>query len=387
MAQSASPAWSEYQSLFSGQTDVLWLNHAGVSPISSPVAEAMKGHVDEVVRQGALGTPEWYGSLREIRGMAANLIGGRASDIAITPNTTHGINLIANGLAWSEGDEILLSTQEYPANVYPWWAQSAYGVRLVWVEPDAEGRIPVSAYAAKMTERTRIIAVSHVQFASGYRSDLSALATLRQEVGALLVVDAIQSFGVFEIDVEGWGIDALTTGSHKWLLGPTGTALFYTTPELREQIQPGWVGADSMADALDYLNYRFEPLPDARRFENAMLNFAGVAGLKAALSVVERFGRNRIESEIRLATDRLGAFLLDRGFTIHSPRRQGEWSGILSVSHPDRSPEDIAAGLKRHHVITSVRDGRLRVSPHAYYTEEQFETILKAFDYTLSRES
>lgn len=387
MAPHPDALWAEYQSLFDHLTDVLWLNHAGVSPVSGPVADSMKRHVDEVARQGALGVPDWYASLRDIRGKAADLLGGRAADVAVTPNTTHGINLIANGLAWAEGDEVLLASQEYPANVYPWWAQTAYGVKLVWVEPDEEGRLPVSAYAAKLTERTRVITVSHVQFASGYRSDLPALAALAREVGALLVVDAIQSFGVFEIDVEGWGVDALTTGAHKWLLGPTGAALFYTTSDLREQIQPGWVGADCMVDSLDYLNYKFEPLPDARRFENAMFNFTGVAGLRAALDVVHRFGRPRIETEIRAATDRIAAFLEDLGFTLHSPRRQGEWSGILSLSHPRATPEQICAGLKQRNVIASVRDGKLRVSPHAYYTDRCFETIEQAFDESLSAAS
>ncbi|MCA9450907.1 MAG: aminotransferase class V-fold PLP-dependent enzyme, partial [Candidatus Omnitrophica bacterium] len=218
-------------------------------------------------------TPEWYHKLMNIRRLASGLLGGSAKDIAVTPNTTYGVNLIASGLDWKEGDEIVLSSKEYPANVYPWWAQQERGAKLVWVEEDENHRLPVEAYEAKITDRTKVLTVSHVQFATGFRHDLKRLGEICRERGILFFVDAIQSFSVFDIRVEEWGIDALTTGSHKWLLGPTGIALFYTTPELRDRLTTTFVGADSMVDSLDYLNYNFQLLPDARRFENAMLNF------------------------------------------------------------------------------------------------------------------
>ena len=134
-----------------------------------------------------------------------------------------------------------------------------------------------------------------------------------------------------------------------------------------------------MWDALDYLNYRYELLPDGRRFENAMLNFAGIAGLCAALEVVERFGRGGIEAEIRKSSDRLLNHLLSLGFTNHSSRKEREWSGILSVTHPQVSPEAIAARLKQRQIVTSIRDHRLRVSPHAYHTEEALRRVEEAF--------
>jgi selenocysteine lyase/cysteine desulfurase len=372
--------WSEYQSLFSHQKETIWLNHAGVSPISLPVAEAMKAFAQEVLETGASHIPDWYAGIRSVKRLAAELLHCHISDLAITPNTTHGINLVAHGIRWNPGDEILLCTKEYPAHVYPWWAQQSKGARLVWVEPDEEGRLPAEAYAAKITEKTRVVAVSHVQFASGYRHDLARLGELCRRSGTLLVVDAIQSFSVFDIDIEAWGIDALTTGVHKWLLGPTGVALFHTTEKLRNEMDTTWVGADSMVNALDYLNYRFELLPDGRRFENACLNFAGIAGARAALEVVHTFGRERIETEIKRRTDELAEFLKGHGFHIHSYREGQEWSGILSVTHPRVAPEALAALLRVSGIITSVRDGKWRLSPHAYHTAKQFETILAAIE-------
>lgn len=378
-----NPDWTEYQALFDGLDETIWLNHAGVSPISSAVANAMAAHLDEVRHKGAAGTSDWYRSLTDIRRLAAGLIGASPRDIAVTPNTTHGINLVANGLDWREGDEVLLAEKEYPANVYPWWAQKDKGVRLVWVDETPDHHFPIEAYEAKMTDRTRVVAVSHVQFASGFRCDLERLGRICRERGILLFVDAIQSFSVFDIRVEDWGIDALVTGSHKWLLGPTGVALFYTTADLRDRLRSTHVGADSMVDALNYLDYRFELQPDARRFENAMINFPGAAGLRAALEVVHRFGRGRIEAGIRENTDRLRALLVDLGFEDHSLRGDGEWSGILSFTHPRDSCDRISESLKRRGVFTSVRDHRLRLSPHAYHREEAFERIEAALIETL----
>ena len=371
-----SVEWSEYQALLTGLDEVTWLNHAGVSPVSRPVADAMHQFVEELVHRGALGVPDWYAGIRETKRIAAPLLNCNPADLAITSNTSHGINLVANGIPWEAGDEILLCSKEYPANVYPWWAQQAKGVRLVWVHPGEDGRIPVESYAGLVTKRTRVIAVSHVQFASGYRHDLAALGQLAREVGAFFVVDAIQSFPVFPIDVAEWGIDALSTGAHKWLLGPTGVALFFTTPELRESLNTTWVGADCMVDSLNYLDYRFELLPDGRRFENACLNFAGIAGARAALEVVTRFGRERIEDAIKHRTEQLQDFLLDKGFMIYSPRGKGEWSGILSVIHPRITPGECEKRLRTAGIITSVRDGRWRLSPHAYHTDAQFDRIL-----------
>ena len=375
-----SPDWSEYQALFSDLDPVLWLNHAGVSPISRPVADAMKKHADEVAREGASNVVSWYSGVKKVKQLAASLLRCEAHDLSITPNTTHGVNLVANGLDWKEGDEVLLPQIEYPANVYPWWAQESKGVKLVWVPPDRDGRIPVEAFESRITDRTRVLTVSFVQFASGYRHDLQALGNLCKDAGIFYFVDAIQGFSVFDIDVQATHIDALTTGAHKWLLGPTGVALFYTTPETREALAVNWVGADCMVDALNYLDYKFELLPDGRRYENAMINFHGVSGVHAALQVVDQFGRDRIETKIHEATQQLSEKLLDLGFVIHSPRGDGEWSGILSVTHPKVPSEELAGLLRQESIITSVRDNRWRLSPHAYHTREQFERIEKALE-------
>jgi selenocysteine lyase/cysteine desulfurase len=269
---------------------------------------------------------------------------------------------------------------EYPANVYPWWAQEQKGVRLVFVPPGLDGRIPIESFINRMSSRTRLVAVSHVQFSSGYRQDLAKLGELCKSRNCLFFVDAIQSFSVFPIDVINWGIDALATGVHKWLLGPTGVGFFYCSPALREQLNPVWVGADSMVDGQDYLNYHFELLPDGRRFESATLNFSGIAGVRAALELVHQVGMDFIRQEIWNATGQLSELLCQRGFTIFSPRGEDEWSGILSVKHPTLSPDTLFSNFKRCGMITAVRDQRWRLSPHAYHHPTDFTRMGDCLD-------
>ncbi len=364
-----------YQALFSSVDPLIWLAHAGVSPIPRPVAEAIEARTRDVLKHAAAHAEEWVADVKEVKQLASLLLNCDAADLAITPNTTHGINIIAHGMRWRPGDQVILASKEYPANVYPWWAQQTRGVELVWVDPDRDGRIPAESYEAKITDRTRVLTVSHVQFASGYRHDLERLGQICEQAGIVLLVDAIQSFSVFPIDVAAWGIDALSTGVHKWLCGPTGVALFYTTPKLRDELAFTWVGADSVVDASNYLDYDFELLDDARRFENAMLNYPGIAGVRAALEVVHAFGRERIEAQIHKATDRIVAVLSHSGFDVHSPRTGDEWSGIVSASHPKIESDTLAGRLKQDGIVTTVRDGRLRFAPHAYHTETQFERV------------
>ncbi|MBN1347063.1 MAG: aminotransferase class V-fold PLP-dependent enzyme [Phycisphaerae bacterium] len=370
---------AEYQELFSALEPLVWVAHSGVSPMSRPVAEAMQAFVQDVQENAAMHLCDWVGNIKELKLLAGSLLNAAPSDLAVTPNTTHGINLIAHGLRWRPGDQVIVGSKEYPANVYPWWAQQeARGVEIVWIHPDEQGRIPVEAYAEKITDRTRLLTVSHVQFASGYRHDLTRLGAVCKQAGVIFLVDAIQSFGVFPIDVQTDHIDALSTGCQKWLCGPTGVALFYTTPELRDKLEFTWVGANSVVDASNYLDYRFELLGDARRFENAMVNFPGIAGARAALEVVQAFGRERVEQEIHKATDRLAAVVADLGFTIHSSRADDEWSGIVALTHPEIDSDDLAERLKKDSVIATVRAGKLRLAPHAYHTEEHFQRITEA---------
>ena len=372
--------WNAYCREFESSTETIWLNHAGISRTSRQVALAMSEYAAQMGDTGAQRIDERFQDAMDMKSLAARMLGCEGGNISITPGTAFGINMVAEGYPWEAGDEVVLCSVEYPANVYPWWAQKRRGVRLVWVDPDADNRIPVERYAAAITARTRMIAVSYVQFSSGYRHDLEALGRLCREAGCLLVVDAIQAFSIFPIEARKWGIDALSFGSHKWLLGPTGIGMFYCSPELRNRLQPVFPGASSVKEPFNFLDYHFDMLEDGRRFEGSMPNLAGCAGLHAALQVAAGFGQKNLAAKIRRHSDELTALFEHHGFQNHSPRGEGEWSGIVSFTHPDISMDEVFQGLLQNGVNALVRDGWLRVSPHAYHRPADLERIALALE-------
>ncbi|MEN8213050.1 MAG: aminotransferase class V-fold PLP-dependent enzyme [Pseudomonadota bacterium] len=377
--------WDAYCREFDSSADTVWLNHAGISRTSRSVARAISDYATEMGDIGPARIEERFHNTMKVKSLASRLLGCDAENLAITPGTAFGINMVAQGYPWQAGDEVVLCSVEYPANVYPWWAQERHGVRLVWVDPDADNRIPVERYAEAITDKTRVVAVSYVQFSTGYRHDLEALGRLCREAGCQLVVDVIQAFPVFPLDIRKWGIDALAFGSHKWLQGPTGIGMFYCSPELRSRLQPAYVGGTSVKDGFNFLDYHLDLLDDGRRFEGSMMNLAGCAGLQAALEIATGFGQQNLAMKIRQHSDDLIDVFERQGFQNSSPRGEGEWSGILSFTHPEASAEAVFQGLHNEGVNTLVRDGRLRVSPHAYHRPEELEKVAPALEKSLRR--
>ncbi|MEA3302674.1 MAG: aminotransferase class V-fold PLP-dependent enzyme [Pseudomonadota bacterium] len=376
--------WDSYCREFESTSETLWLNHAGISRTSRSVARAMTEYATEMGDVGAVRIDERFQRATDMKSLAARMLGCEGENLSITSGTAFGINMVAEGYPWEAGDEVVLCSVEYPANVYPWWAQKRKGVRLVWVDPDEDNRIPVERYAAAITEKTRVVAVSHVQFSSGYRHDLEALGRLCREAGCLLVVDAFQAFSIFPIEIHKWGIDALSFGSHKWLQGPTGIGMFYCSPGLRDRLRPLFPGASSVKDPFNFLDYHFDLLEDGRRFEGSMPNLAGCAGLHAALELAAGFGRENLAEKIRQYSDELIAIFERHGFQNHSPRGEGEWSGIVSLTHPDVAADAVFQGLKCESVNTLARDGRLRLSPHAYHRPEELQRVALALARSLT---
>lgn len=372
--------WDAYCREFESSTKTLWLNHAGISRTSRSVARAVSDYAAEMGDSGALRIEERFQDVVDMKSLAASLLGGDGKNLSITSGTAFGINMVAEGYPWEAGDEVVLCSVEYPANVYPWWAQKRRGVHLVWVTPDADNRIPLERYAAAITPKTRVVTVSHVQFSSGYRHDLEALGKLCRERGCLLVVDAIQTFSIFQIKAVEWGIDALSFGSHKWLQGPTGIGIFYCSPGLRSRLQPSYVGATSVEDGFNYLDYHFDLLDDGRRFEGSMLNLAGCAGLHAALQLAFGFGQENLAAKIRRHSDELIRLFERFGFNNNSPRGEHEWSGIVSFTHPGVSMDEVFQGLLQNGVVGLARNGRLRLSPHAYHRPEELQRVAVALE-------
>ena len=274
----------------------IYMNHAGVAPLSRRVQAAMVGFLEDATLNGAVNATLWEEEAETCRNAAAQLLNAHTTEIAFMKNTTQGILIAANGIDWRLEDNVVTTAVEFPANVYPWWSlKERYGVQTRMV-PEREGRIYVEDVVSAIDEHTRAVTISHVEFASGFRNDIQALGGICRERDIWFVVDAIQSLGAIEVNVKSANIDILAADGHKWLLAPEGAAVFYCADEKREHLINTNIGWASVVNPRDFLNYDLTQKPDATRFEEGSYNSVGLYGLRAAIELLLAVGIPAIEN-------------------------------------------------------------------------------------------
>lgn len=355
----------------------IYMNHAGVAPLSRSVREAMVGFVEDATVNGAVHAAQWAEAAEACRVAAAQLLNADAAEIAFMKNTTQGILLTANGIDWRAGDNVVTTAVEFPANVYPWWSlKERYGVETRMV-PEREGCIDVADIADAIDARTRVVTISHVEFASGYRNDIQAIGELCRERDIWFVVDAIQSLGAIAVDVKAAHIDILAADGHKWLLAPEGAAIFYCASEKLERLINTNIGWASVVNPRDFLNYELTQKPDATRFEEGSYNSVGLYGLKAAIELLLKVGTATVESHVLGLTAHLMAGLEERGYRVITPKAETARAGIVIFESARHSPDEIEALLQAHNIITAARGRGVRVAPHFYNTESEINRLLE----------
>lgn len=354
----------------------LYLNHAATSPYSTRVVEAL--HTYEAERSRGMLETFMHLDMPKIaatRELAALMVNAESPGrIAFTGNTSDALNIVATGLAWRGGDRVLVNTQEFPANIHPWWHLKGLGVEIDLV-PCADGRVPAERLLEALTPRTRVLALSAVQFLSGYRADLRTIGTECRRRGVLLVVDGIQAVGSVRVDVQAMKIDALATGCQKWQMSPQGTGYLYLTEDLQSRLHQAYLGWLAVEDPWKFFDFDQPVAPDGRRFEGGTLNIPGIWGMHAALDTLLGYGLDRIEEHILFLTGRLSELLtgLD-GLALFSPPGDAERSGIVTVALPPGVDAGKAYGaLMRRNLTVSLREGRLRYSPHFYNSAEDMD--------------
>ena len=364
--------------------NVDFFNHAGVAALPRVAADAIRAYAAQAESTAYLAAG-WYADIERLRVLTANLLGATSKEeIAFVKNTSEGISIVASGIDWQWGDRIVTTNVEYPANIYPWMdVVRARGCSLVMVneETDAHGAraVPLEKILeAAADPRTRLVSLSHVEFASGQRHDIAKIGAYCRENGKLFCVDAIQSVGVLPVDVQAMNIDFLAADGHKWLLGPEGAGVFYCRKELIERTRPLMIGWMNVIDATNYGRYDYTLRPDAGRFECGSHNVAGLLALKASAELLASVGVGTIAQRLRELTDRLITGLINKGYVIVSPRDKWQWSGIVSFVAPNPDAhEQIFHTLRREHrTEIALREGRLRVSPHFYNTEAQMDRLI-----------
>ncbi len=353
-----------------------FLDHACIGPLSRRAVEGMRTFVEDMHKNGGVHEDRWVEEVEKARGLAACLLGCQQEEVAFTKNTSEGISFVANGLEWEQGDNVVITNVEFPANVYPWMNLKEKGVEVRFVQ-EVEGRIPFEALQAMMDDRTRVVSLCFVEFTTGFRNDLKRIGNLCKERRIIFVIDAIQGLGALKLDVKEMGIDFLAADGHKWLMAPEGAGIFYARHEVMNKLAVKEVGWASVINKEDYLNYDFTLRPDASRFECGSLSTVCIFGLKGALELLLEAGIGPIEERITELTGHLCEGLMKKGYSIYSSRREGETSGIVSFYSTRHNNSQIWNGLREKGIILSLRDGRLRASPHFYNTHEEIDRLLK----------
>jgi selenocysteine lyase/cysteine desulfurase len=356
--------------------------HAGVAPLPRVAVEAM----NEFTRRATLGAQEnpWsWGWVARARSSAATLLGCTADEISLLGPTSLGLSLVANGLPWEPGDEVVYYSDDYPANVYPWSQLTDRGVKPVALQPQHPGAITWDLVESAITERTRLVALASCHFLSGYRIDVDTIGRNLHERGILFCLDAIQTLGAFPTSVE--HVDFLSADSHKWMLGPAGAGILYVDAHRAGLLKPTLLGSWNVVSpefvAQDTILYE----RGGRRYEPGMLNLPGIIGMAAALELLLDFGVPAIAERIL----ELRRFFLDtvrsHGYRLYTEdcdldpaTPDSARSGIMSLTHPSRDMAELAAKLQDANIIVSLRQNRkgeqfVRFSPHFYNTHDELE--------------
>jgi selenocysteine lyase/cysteine desulfurase len=351
-----------------------YLDHAAVAPLSEPARAALTEWVADAAANGATTWSAWQRRVEETRAHAGRLLNAESTDIAFIKNTSEGVSFVAEGLPWKPGENVVTAADEYPSNLYPWMNLAGRGVEVRRV-PSRDGRILLEDLRSALDGRTRLLALSFVEYATGFRNDLDAVGSLCRERGVLFFVDAIQGLGVFPLDVRRTPVDFLAADGHKWLLGPEGAGIFYVRRELAERLHAAEVGWHSVVHEHDFSLIELDLKPNAGRWESGTLNVAGVVALGASLDLLLAAGIGAVAARVLELTDYLCEKAARAGYGIYSSRRSGEASGIVSLTGLT-DPASAVRNCRAAGVVVNQRAGRLRVSPHAYNTFDEIDRLI-----------
>ena len=355
--------------------ELIFFDHARVAPLPERVRKVVTEFVDDATRFGTAHYETWITGIDRARKNFARLINASTDEVAFVKNTSEGLAIVANGLDWKSGDNVVIPDIEFPANVYPWWNLKRLGVETRMVHA-VEGRVLFDDIVKQVDARTRLISISSVECNSGFRTDLSRIGAFCKEKGILFCVDAIQSLGVIPMDVKRDQIDFLSADGHKWMLSVEGLGGFYISKEVLEKIYPVTVGWGNMVNAGDFMNYEFGFRHNAQRFEEGSLNTLSIHAWGAALELLLETGVENIEQRVMRLGDEVIEQLQRRDLKLYSSTHPAERSGNISfVMEQDVSR--LYEWMLERKVKLTVRDGLVRLSPHFYNNEDE---ILRFFD-------
>ncbi len=373
-----------------------YFDHAAVGPIPQPTAQAIQKWTDQSLFQGDVCWPEWSAGAARLRISAAKLLDCQSSEIALIPNTTFGINMIAQGYRWCgspRSESVVVLSNEFSSNLLPWLALESRGIEVRIVHVDESGVVSLDAICDAIDGTTRLVAVSWVGYFSGFRIDLAKLCERVHRAGAQLFVDAIQGLGVFSLNTREIPIDYLAADGHKWMLGPEGAGLLFIRRENLERLEPLMQGWGSLQMAGQFHTSNMVLKNDASRYEGGSANHVGQLGLAESLQVLLDHGCNLADNPIAYAVlenaanieeglKSIGANVFRAKSSVPS---ENELSGIVTFEVAGVDPNELRRNLLQEEIVVSVRHGRLRVATHAYNDREDIQRLITAVDQTNSK--
>ncbi|GJM15716.1 MAG: cysteine desulfurase [Thermodesulfobacteriota bacterium] len=363
------------------RNNFVYLDHAGVSPVSLRVKNETVKFLAQASGESGFDYDSWVVRIEEIRASCAEFIGADDDEIAFVKNTSHGISIVASGLDWKQGDNVLVFEKEFSSNIYPWLNLKERGVEVRFI-PLRDERILFEDIEGLIDSQTKLVTMSSVQSVNGFMIDLKKLGQICKNKEILFFVDAIQSLGAVPIDVKDINADFLSADGHKWLLAPEGIGIFYCKKELASKIKPNLVGWKSVENDHNFESLEFKLKNNALRFEEGTFNTIGIYGLGAAVDLLLEIGVDKIGKRIHELGDLIISEAEKREFTLKTPKNSDERGGIISFAG-DFNPKEMAEKLFEQNIVVNYRGGGLRVAPHFYNTEDEILKFFKTLDEVL----
>lgn len=351
-----------------------YFDHAAVGPLPTRAIEASKRVVEEK-SEGDLHWGSWEDAAEATRKSIASLVKAKGEEIALVHNTSEGLAIVGNGLSYAKGQNIVTCDLEFTSNLFPWQALARrYGLQLKVVR-NRDGRLEMDDFVTAIDAKTKVVAISYVQYSNGFKIDLKELSRIAHENGVYVVTDAVQALGQMPVDISELGVDFLATSGYKWLLSPIATGFLYVRQALFEELWPTIVGYRSDENSMEFNFREFQPAHTARRYEGGQLNFPGFAGMRESIALLEEVGIDTVRTRILSLVDRMvDGLKRNTSVQVKSSLEESSRSGIVSLAC--RDPESLAQRLLQRGVVVSVRGGGLRISPHFYNTEGEIDKLV-----------
>ncbi len=369
--KNTQPLHELYRAEFPVTKELIYLNHAAVAPLCARAANAMKWLADDALQYGSLHYDRWMAGYEKLRSATARLINAEPGEIAIVKNTSEGVATVALGLDWHPGDRIIAFKEEFPANYFPWLRLVEKGMQITWLSIYDSLEVIAAALPG-----ARLLAISYVNYLSGYRVDLNAIGQLCRRHDCFFFVDAIQGMGAFPINVQEANIDALAADGHKWMLGPEGNGVLYVRRDRLDQIEPIEFGWTNVAGYADYASRDMALRHDAGRYECGTLNTIGCFGQAAALDLLLEVGVERIATAVASLADQIYEGVRAKNYEVLVERTPETSAGIVSFRHPEIDSRVIVSKLRENRITAAPRQGWVRTSPHFYLSADDIAQML-----------